>query len=195
MAFWTEREVTPKFKDRFVLVINGKFTMFVKTVTKPTLTFDNKEYKMINHYFKYPGLPKWNTITVTFVDMNGGGNQKDELDACKYLLSFAENGKYSNPTETSSPSKKDMVEALGEILIQQISTDKTEGSKVKVTEQWKLINPIIRSINWGDLAYGSDEFVEYTLELDYDYAEHSSGQNIFGTQDVDTEQENGDTSE
>ena len=37
-------------------------------------------------------------------------------------------------------------------------------------EQWTLVNPIIKSIKYGDLAYASDEPVEYTLEVTYDYA-------------------------
>ena len=38
-------------------------------------------------------------------------------------------------------------------------------------EQWELINPIITNISWGDLDYSSDNFVEYTLDIKYDWAE------------------------
>ena len=38
-------------------------------------------------------------------------------------------------------------------------------------EQWELINPIITNISWGDLDYSSDDFVEYTLDIKYDWAE------------------------
>jgi hypothetical protein len=40
----------------------------------------------------------------------------------------------------------------------------------KVNESWTLVNPLIKSIKWGDLSYESDDAVEYTLEVDYDYA-------------------------
>ena len=71
MSFWTLREVTPKLKDRFIVLINNQIHINAKSVNKPTLTFENKEYRMINHYFKYPGLPKWNTVKIVFVDMKG----------------------------------------------------------------------------------------------------------------------------
>ena len=129
MSFWTLREVTPKLKDRFIVLINNQIHINAKSVNKPTLTFENKEYRMINHYFKYPGLPN--------------------------------------------------------IAIQQISPGGIPGDIPKVVEQWTLINPIIRSLSWGDLAYGDDGLVEYELELDYDYAEISSGHRIFGSSDAD----------
>lgn len=37
-------------------------------------------------------------------------------------------------------------------------------------EEWRLYNPIITEISWGDLDYGSDELVEYTLGVTYDWA-------------------------
>ena len=192
MAFWTLRDFTPKLKDRFVVIIGGRFVIAAKSVSKPTLTFDNKEYKMINHHFKYPGLPKWNTVKVTFVDMAGRGDATNS-DTAQYLMKLTTDGGYSNPDDTKSVSKQDMVKALGEVMIQQIDNTATgpEGNrKIKVVEQWKLINPIIKSITWGDLGYGEDGLVEYSLELDYDYAEHSKGHNLFGTPDVESKEDN-----
>ena len=177
MSFWTSPNVTPKLKDRFIVKIAGNLNIFVTSVDKPTLTFDNKEYKMINHHFKYPGLPKWNSIKISFVDMNGEG---DNDDAAKYLLDLASGGGYQNPTGTETSSKIKSIEALNEVQIQQISTS-ASGGKIKVVEEWKLINPIIKSISWGSLSYGDEGLVEYTLELDYDYAEHSAGHNIQGS--------------
>jgi len=208
MAFWTLRDFTPKLKDRFVVIIGGRFVIAAKSVSKPTLTFDNKEYKMINHHFKYPGLPKWNTVKVTFVDMAGQVDRAGtpaaaepaepptnttNSDTAQYLMKLTTDGGYSNPDDTKSVSKQDMVKALGEVMIQQIDNTATgpEGNrKIKVVEQWKLINPIIKSITWGDLGYGEDGLVEYSLELDYDYAEHSKGHNLFGTPDVESKEDN-----
>ena len=39
-----------------------------------------------------------------------------------------------------------------------------------VNEEWTLVNPLIKSIKFGDLTYDSDEAVEYQLEVAYDYA-------------------------
>tara|TARA_R110002073_G_scaffold191857_1_gene350639 strand:- start:713 stop:1321 length:609 start_codon:yes stop_codon:yes gene_type:complete len=195
MPFWTEQDITPKLKDRFFVLINNELLITAKSVNKPELTFDNKEYKMINHHFKYPGLPKWNTVKITFVDMTGSGTEiatpsgTANLNAAEYLLGLATTGGYTNPDKTGMVSKQDMAKALGDVVIQQISPTalgEESNLKIKVTEEWKLVNPIIKTLTWGDLAYGDDGLVEYSLELDYDYAELSKGQNAFGSPDVDT---------
>ena len=46
---------------------------------------------------------------------------------------------------------------------------------VNTIEQWELINPIITNISWGDLDYGSDDLVECTLDIKYDWAEYNKG--------------------
>ena len=42
-------------------------------------------------------------------------------------------------------------------------------------EEWSLVNPIISKIEWGSLDYSSDEPVEYTLTVEYDYALFKDG--------------------
>lgn len=64
------------------------------------------------------------------------------------------------------------------ITIQQFGTSTSTnnvasflvGTKQQV-ETWKLVNPIITNISWGNLSYEEDAFVEYTLEVSYDWAE------------------------
>lgn len=231
MAFWTvQGGLEPKLKDRFLVIINGSLSFTAKSVTKPTLTLENKEYKMINHHFKYPGLPKWNTIKITFIDGSARADFKDKTqtteefvinnnlqgtafdfrgmedgskpsvpsfsaDTASELWQVLRNASYGNPDTTKSPSKEDMTAALGDVKIQQISPDvvpdptgglnadgkSTNPPKAKVVEEWKLINPIIKSVSWGDLAYGDDGLVQYELELDYDYAVLSRGHNALGS--------------
>ena len=197
MTFWTYAGTTPKLKDRFVVKIGGELNLHVTSVDKPTLSFDNKEYKMINHHFKYPGLPKWNTIKMSFVDttQNAGNFQDQEGEQVLQFLEILKNAGYVNPSGNlvnagqgggshgSSVSKEESIKALGQIQIQQIGPWTPGGgdAKVKVVEEWTLINPIIKSVSFGSLAYGEDGAVEYTLELDYDYAEYSAGHNILGS--------------
>ena len=47
---------------------NGGSLMSVKSTSKPTATIESKQYRMINHYYNYPGIVKWEPITITFVD-------------------------------------------------------------------------------------------------------------------------------
>ncbi len=39
-----------------------------------------------------------------------------------------------------------------------------------ISEAWHLVNPIVKSINWGELTYDSDELVEYSMTVVYDWA-------------------------
>ena len=39
-----------------------------------------------------------------------------------------------------------------------------------ITECWHLVNPIVKSVGWGDLAYDSDDLIEYELGVVYDWA-------------------------
>ena len=45
-----------------------------------------------------------------------------------------------------------------------------------IIEKWILHNPLIKTINWGDLAYDSDDPVEYSIDIVYDFATHSGVQ-------------------
>ena len=74
MAFWTEIDfnaIHPKVKSKFILAIGGFSSITVKSVTKPSATLETKQLRMINHFYNYPGLVKWEPITITFIDMYG----------------------------------------------------------------------------------------------------------------------------
>ena len=63
-------------------------------------------------------------------------------------------------------SKKAFKDAIGSIVLKQIDAD---GNEV---ERWELVNPIITNIDFGGtLSYDSDDMVEVTCEITYDWAE------------------------
>ena len=51
--------------------------------------------------------------------------------------------------------------------IRLIHLDKDTGAAM---EDWRLFNPIISKIDWGDYDYNSDEATVLTMTIDYDYA-------------------------
>jgi len=66
------------------------------------------------------------------------------------------------------------------VRIIQISTDTNASTlqsqgKVYPVEMWDLVNPMVSSINFGDLSYADDNLVEYTLDIVYDYAKYEVG--------------------
>ena len=51
----------------------------------------------------------------------------------------------------------------------------------KETEYWVLHNPMITKFSWGSLDYASDELVEYSFTITYDWATWSEGSPITDT--------------
>ena len=265
MSFWTtslnvpNTDIAPKLKDRFLIIFGGtdsdyaqNILLTAKSVTKPSVSIETKEYQLINHKFKYPGIATWQPIKITFVDMAGTrtkdgihrnsskkfgkrltdkqiyeqiaeradvgfdadavegiltsdsvtsqssravlGDLFDEIrgssDAVSarnaqhtadFLDDILQRSGYDRPTYhpgNTSPRKAMMNYYLSGIRIQQIDTTQNEDGSLHITEEWELMNPIIKSISWGDLAYGDSDLVEYTLELDYDYATFRYGTDI-----------------
>ena len=230
MSFWTSPNLHPKIKSRFIVSFGtGFFLPNVKSVTKPAVEVATKEYRLMNHYFNYPGLVRWQPVKITFVDMNGTGKQ---FDTSQMLYEMLNNSGYVQPTTGShtlgkigyknaanspitTPEKASTIaNSFGNglygnsnysekapntdprvIRIQQINFGEhrpqlaganqlnTAGgvfdvspignnANAKVIEQWTIVNPIITNITWGDLDYGSDDLVECTLDIKYDWAEY-----------------------
>tara|TARA_R110002167_G_scaffold299493_1_gene503871 strand:+ start:308 stop:1465 length:1158 start_codon:yes stop_codon:yes gene_type:complete len=232
MSWWTSPNLQPKIKSKFVVVFGGSFYLpNVKSLNKPKIDFDTKEYRLLNHKFNYPGNGTWQPITIKFVDMNGMGMQTEHFDTGAFLWQIMNNTGYTYPHVNNSqfrdphfrnvnpktgqefggghhiatkinfrddpdtqakefdtwktittPEKsstiansfglgltgvadfKNASTAKQKISIYQISPDK------KITECWHLINPIVKTIGWGDLDYSADDLVEYELGVVYDWA-------------------------
>ena len=78
MSWWTSANVEPKRKSRFIVEIaNGFFLPNVKTCSKPSANVDIKEFQLINHKFKYPGVVTWGDIKITMIDMNGNSVEQE----------------------------------------------------------------------------------------------------------------------
>ena len=196
MSFWNNPEIEIKTKSRFLVSIaDGFFLPNVKSVTKPSADIGSKTYKLINHEFNYPGTVKWNPISIIFVDMNGAGNA---FDTGGFLAQMLNNTGYDYPDsgghqiatkggafrKISSPEKSSTIaNAFGRgiqskadvsganyyeqnVVIYQLTP---EGD---INEVWTLVNPLVKSIKYGELSYDSDEAVEYTLEVAYDWAKY-----------------------
>ena len=221
MTFWgadlNKESSHPKQKSRFIVELgNGGWMLSLSTITKPAVTIEKKEYRMLNHYYNYPGIPKWEPITMTFVDnqiwgnsistVPGGENVRKPLErstsgklfemlmATGYVTPSGANStlpdKRPKPNApflapVVSPEKAASISAFGTtFIIYQLHPEgyNEEKQEINFTEKWTLHNPIITKISWGDLDYGSDDLVQYTLDVSYDWAEHEEpGQHNFET--------------
>jgi hypothetical protein len=194
VAWWNTAKFELKQKSKFIVSFAETFFLpNVKSCTKPSVDISMKDYKLLNHHFNYPGIAKWNPVVITFIDVNGNG---DQFDTAGFLSQMLNNTGYDYPhsaghslgtkgssTSTiSSPEKSSTIaNAFGKgltegadftaagyhkqnVLIQMLTPNG------EVNEKWTLVNPLIRNIKFGDLTYDSDEPVEYEIEVVYDYA-------------------------
>lgn len=102
MTWWTQESknaIQIKQKSRFIVEISsGFFLPNVKSCSKPSANVEIKEYQLINHVFKYPGIVKWNDIKITMVDM-GGSSGDNHLDTSVLLWRMLKHTGYNFPTE------------------------------------------------------------------------------------------------
>ena len=97
MSWWTtNNRIHPKTKDKFIVVFGSTFFIpSVKSVGKPKVSFETKEFRLINHKFNYPGNATWEPITIKFVDMNGDINPKQRheiFDTAAFLWQQSQAG-------------------------------------------------------------------------------------------------------
>jgi len=180
MAFWSERQVEPKRKFRWLLYWTGVPQFVVKSVKKPSYNVEVTPHQFLNYEFNYPGRVKWNPIDITIVD-------PVNPDSTKSLYKILEKSGYVIPSEyqeatATTISKKAMVEALGtEIKLVQLDADGTNH-----IETWVIKNPLITSAEFDTLDYSSDELMNISVSITYDYAtiEGVSGRNVDGGSDI-----------
>jgi len=173
MSFWTQTDVAdiqdPKRKFRFYIYFAGISTeggggtaWWAKSINKPSFTIASAEHKYLNHTFYYPGSVTWNEVTCTLVD-------PVNPDLTATLTDIVQAAGYSPPStdgldDKQTMSKKGAVGSLGAVTIVQID------GEANLLESWTLKNAWISDLKYGDLEYGSDDLVELSVTLKYDWA-------------------------
>lgn len=179
MTFWANSfdnaEIRdPKRKFRWIIKFDGiagknaGVLWYAKSCAKPSFKIGEAEHKYLNHTFYYPGGTTWDTIDVVMVD-------PVDPNAGYTLAAIVEAAGYDPPNNAlgqanlATMSKGKAVHALGNVEITQLGAD---GLAI---EQWTLWNAWISALKFGDLEYGSDELIDLTVTLRYDWARMSKG--------------------
>ena len=184
MAFWSNTQLgvpEPKRSYRFLVYVGGFEPWIAKKVTKPAFSISEAEHTYINHKFYYPGRVEWNTVDVTFVDPG----QPDSTQSVYNILRQSGYAPPKEPNDTRTISKAAAVNSLGPIRIQTIgdqfkntgdsagafaSKPKPLSTGTEVLEEWVLYNAWLKDVKFGDLDYTSDDLLEITMTLRYDFA-------------------------
>ena len=183
MAFWTQDygagTKDPKRKYRFKVSIgnidNNGCVWWAKTVTKPNYEITESEHTFLTHKFYYPGRISWGEIEMVLVDPVSPGAVADLnalIKAQGYHIPGEALDEDAKAFQTMSKGKGNT--ALGIVEIQQLDA---EGVAI---ETWVLKNPFIKGVKYGDLDYSSDDLLDVTLTLRYDWATCTIGTDAAG---------------
>ncbi len=189
MAFWNEAASEPRRAHRFLLNLpllgaggpGGSQDVYkqylAKTATKPSYTIGETEHKFLGNTYYYPGAVTWDTVTVQLinaVDPDGNALLYDALYNSGYQ-DPAQQGELFNGLSTrgvigpGTPNKLNSLSALGDVLIREL------GGEGELIGTWKLLNPWITNVKFGDLDYSSEELLNIDITFRYDWAWYGRG--------------------
>lgn len=166
MSFWNQASLEPKRSFRFYVTFGNANLphWLVKKVNRPTITVGEVKHQYLIHSYYYPGKVEWNTVKFTLVD-------PVDPDAATTMRSLLATAGYFHPTSgnPNAPAlrtigKGSATGGLGNVLIQQVND---LGVAV---EKWELNNAWIKSVNFSELSYDTEELSNIELEVRYDWA-------------------------
>lgn len=187
MAFWSNATAEPLRQFRWVVNFGGnevtsldKVSFALKKIGRPKLKVGEITHKYINHSFYYPGRVEWEAINMTFAAVPVNAND-GEPGTAGSLLSILSDAGYVIPNKAalvganvSTLAKEKFKNSVGDMHIRNISPD---GNTV--LEGFVLVNPFFTSIEFGEMDYGSDEVLDITCTVRYDYAKFTTdGANV-----------------
>jgi hypothetical protein len=173
---WASVDVNPKRRFRYGFRIGGISEYYVKTATMPKANVSTIEHSYLDYTFKFPGRVTWDPISITLVaPAAGAGDPSDLLWAILQEAGWTNPRQLGNAAAYASLSKKGFSNALGAAGAgggvydpELILYDERGGE----AEKWTLSNAFITNIDWGgSLDYTSDEMLELTVEVTFDWAE------------------------
>ena len=167
-SFWSQADLEPKRKFRYLLYFAGMPQFIAKTVTKPSFQVGTTSHSFLQHNFNFPGRVTWQDVSLTLVDAI-------DPDSTATLYKIIKDAGYVLPPNVSNEdlggtrtiTKEGMVNSLGPTV--RIDTIGGDGAS-DIIESWILNNPQIQSVNFDSLDYSSDELLNIQITLKYDWA-------------------------
>jgi len=178
-SFWGDRSFEPKRQFRFLVDFDlgdMQLNFSAKGIDRPSYTIGEQSHQFFNHTFYYPGRLTWNTVTLTLVDAVTPG-AADKLYGYLHDIGIADPtaGTLASVTATTI-TKASATNALSSVKIREIGSANADGpdpSASGIQGEWELINPFITEVNFGAHSYDSDEMVEISVTLRFDWATYT----------------------
>ena len=142
----------PKVKHRFIMYIEGVPAYLIKAAARPQITFEEIALDHINVKRYVKGKGDWQTLAITLYDAIVPSGAQAVMEWVRlHKESVTGRDGYSDFY------KKDItINVLGPV-----------GDKV---EEWTLKGAWIQEANFGELAWETNDPMDITLTLRYDYA-------------------------
>jgi len=142
----------PKLQHRFVLTIDGIDSFIVQSTQRPSIESTRKEIDYINTKRYVAGKYTWSTLDIVFNDPIVPSGAQRIIEWFRQHYEFG-TGVAGYATNYKKP-----------ITLRLLGPDGT------FVEEWKLVGAFIQSTNFGELNYSSDDLVNITATISYDYA-------------------------
>ncbi len=165
--FWSDHlGDDPKRAYRWILQVGSIPAYVLKKCSKPSFAVTETPHKFLNHIYYYPGRVEWNTVTMTLAD-------PVQPDVAATVANIIWNSGYHpaqnfpnlGMVQLETMGKRKSVNALGQEL--QIVQIDDMGHAI---ETWKLMNPWVKDVKFGELDYEADDLTNVELEIRYDWA-------------------------
>ena len=142
----------PKLKNRYIMQIDGINAYLVKAMNRPSIESDEVvlEHMNVTRYVK--GKSRWQPIDITLYD-------PVVPSAAQQVMEWV---RLSHESVTGRDGYSDFYKK--DITFNML------GPVGDVVEEWTLKGAWVQSANFGALAFDSNDPIETTVTLRYDYA-------------------------
>lgn len=181
MTFWTLTDVQtePAFSNKWYIEfgdpkIGDNYTFLVKQIKKPSLEISNTENLLLTHTFNMPSLLSWKAVELTLMSsLNSQSNFSNIINSYLEKTGYVppQYGHQALQRDSDILNEKDFL-SNNKLIIYQINSLGNEICR------WILNNPLITSVNYGNLSYESEGFVEITVNIEYDWADIKQGRHV-----------------
>jgi hypothetical protein len=152
--FWSTGRTEPLRKFRWKVFIQTRDDdktniWFAKSVQQPAVEYSLTEEQLLNFKVTYVGIVDWKPIEVTLIDVGDQG--------IKYFQELTSHRAQTFAQPRRGRQLKDL----------RIVKYNSEGNPL---EEWTFKRPYIKSADFGELSYESDDLIEIKLGIAYDSA-------------------------
>ena len=170
----------PKLKYRFRAIFTGfgvdtattELTKQVVDIKRPNVNFNPITIDVYNSKVFLQGKPEWQDTTINLRDDATGAVSKLVGQQVQKQFDFLE--------QSSAPSGVDYKFSITYELL-----DGGNGTTTPIVlESWELDGCFLSQVDWGDMAYNSNDPVQIALTIKFDNAIQTSGGAVGVTQAV-----------